>query len=420
VEQRRYWTLRYGPKLPGRVPELCEALRAHLAEAVRLRLVSDVPLGAFLSGGVDSSAVVAAMAAAADRPVRTFAVGFDAAAFDERPFARAVAERFGTRHTELVVKPSAVDLLPALAAHYDEPFGDASAVPSYCISELTRQHVTVVLNGDGGDEAFAGYPRYHAVARAARADRLPRPLWRAAAALLRPLPARPGPLAKLSRVAEALGLEPARRYARFSSLLTSERRAALYTPEFAAATAGLDAEAGIAAAYAAADGEAPLDAALAADVRCYLPEDLLVKMDRASMAHGLEARSPFLDHVLLEFAARLPARLKLRGAEQKWLLRRSLRGTLPDAILDRPKQGFSTPLRDWFRSDLFPVAHDLLLAPGARIAAYVRPPAVARLLAEHAAGRCDAGEPLWALLMLETWHRSVLEARPAAAARSAA
>ncbi|MFB3818171.1 MAG: asparagine synthase (glutamine-hydrolyzing) [Candidatus Methylomirabilales bacterium] len=417
---QRYWSLRYAPKRRAGVPELCEALRAHLAEAVRLRLVSDVPLGAFLSGGIDSSAVVAAMAAAADRPVRTFAVGFDAAAFDERVHAQRVASRFGTEHTELLVKPSAVDLLPRLVDHYDEPFGDASAVPAYCIAELTRRHVTVVLNGDGGDEAFAGYPRYRTVARAARADVLPRALWRGAAALLRGLPARPGPLAKLHRVSEAMALDPARRYARWSSLLPAERRAALYTPDFAAATADLDAEAPVAAAFAAADGADPVDAALGADVSVYLPEDLLVKMDRASMAHGLEARSPFLDHVFMEFAAGLPAGLKLHGREKKWILRESLRGRLPDAILDRPKMGFSTPLRDWFRGELYPAAQDLLLAPGARIARYVRQEAVARMLAAHAAGRLDAGEPLWALLVLETWHRTVLEARPVAAAWSAA
>jgi asparagine synthase (glutamine-hydrolysing) len=419
VEIQRYWTLRYAPKRQTSVPEACEALRAHLAEAVRLRLVSDVPLGAFLSGGIDSSAVVAAMAAATDRPVRTFAVGFDAAAFDERAYARRVATQFGTEHTELLVKPSAVDLLPRLVDHYDEPFADASAVPSYCISELTRQHVTVVLNGDGGDEAFAGYPRYQTVVRAARADVLPRALWRGAAALLRRLPAG-GPLAKLHRVSEAMALGPARRYARWSSLLPAERRAALYTPDFAAATAALDPEGHVASAFGAGEALHPVDAALSADVRVYLPEDLLAKMDRASMAHGLEARSPFLDHVVMEFAASLPADLKLRGGEKKWLLRESLRGTLPAAILDRPKMGFSTPLGDWFRGELYPAAQDLLLAPGARIARYVRQDAVGRLLAAHAAGRVDAGEPLWALLVLETWHRTVLEARPRVAERSVA
>ncbi|HTU02058.1 MAG TPA: asparagine synthase (glutamine-hydrolyzing), partial [Candidatus Sulfotelmatobacter sp.] len=213
----RYWKLRYGAKRSGRPADWAAELTDRLKEAVRLRLVSDVPLGAFLSGGIDSSAVVAAMAETTSQPVRTFAVGFEDLAFDERRYARLVAEQFGTAHTELLLRPDAVALLPRLVWHYDEPFADASAVPSYCISEATRRHVTVALNGDGGDESFAGYPRYVANQRARHADLIPRPLWQAAAAAAGALPAcwRRGPLAKLQRVSHAMALPPARRYARF-------------------------------------------------------------------------------------------------------------------------------------------------------------------------------------------------------------
>ena len=412
VKLIRYWKLRYTPKRSGRAKDLIAELLWQIAEAVRIRLVSDVPLGAFLSGGIDSSAVVAYMAQQTDRPVRTFSVGFDQAEFDERRFAKMVAKQFGTDHTELVVNPSAVDLLPRLVWHYDEPFGDSSAIPSYCISELTRQHVTVVLNGDGGDESFAGYPRYVVNRRAYRGELVPLPLRRLCAAAIRRLPDAWGcrqPLRKLHAVAEAMALSPERRYAMWIAHLNPEARSNLYSPDFRAAMADVDVEGLFVRAFQESDAEDWTDATLDTDVNLYLPEDLLVKMDRASMAHSLEARSPLLDHVLMEFAASLPADMKLWGSQKKLILRQALRGLIPDAILDRPKMGFTAPIRVWFRGELREMAQDLLLSTQAMARGYFRRRSVERLLGDHATGKADLAEQLWDLLVLEIWHRKFID-----------
>jgi asparagine synthase (glutamine-hydrolysing) len=412
VEIGRYWRLRYGPKRRLSFPDAVAELRWHIAEAVRLRLMSDVPLGAFLSGGVDSSAVVAHMAQALDRPVRTFSVGFEEAGFDERPFARMLADRYATDHTELVVRPSVVDILPRLVWHYDEPFGDSSAVPSYAIAELTRRQVTVVLNGDGGDESFAGYDRYVVNRRARRADVIPIGLRRSVAALIGRLPVssrQRQPWRKLASVARAMAEIPERRYARWIGHLSTSEREDLYTASFREAVEGSDPEQLFVEAFARSDAEDWTDATLDTDVSLYLADDLLVKMDRATMAHSLEGRSPLLDHVLMEFAASLPPTFKLAGREKKRVLKAALRGVVPDAILDRPKMGFGAPIANWFRNELREMAHDLLLSPRAAQRAYFRPTVVARLLDEHMQSRADHSEDLWDLLVLEVWHRTFID-----------
>ncbi len=411
-EVGRYWKLRYTPKRHITMPDASAELQWRVTEAVRLRLVSDVPLGAFLSGGIDSSAVVAYMAQEMDRPVRTFSVGFEEAAFDERPFARLVAQRYATQHTELVVKAPVRDILPRLIWHYDEPFGDPSAVPSYAIAELTRQHITVVLNGDGGDENFAGYDRYIADRRARRWDVVPQAWRRQLEAMIRCLPAawlRRQPLRKLANVAEAMALSPERRYVRWFGHFMPHERQRLYTNAFNSAVIGSDPEALFAEAFGQSDAEDWTDAALDVDVNLYLADDLLVKMDRATMAHSLEARSPFLDHVLMEFVAELPPTMKLAGTRGKRALKAALRGLLPDNILDRPKMGFSAPISNWFREDLREMAHDLLLSRRALQRCYFQPQANATLLNEQCTGREDHADDLWALLVLELWHRTFID-----------
>ena len=412
VETGRYWKLRYTPKRTIGLRDAVAELQWHLAEAVRLRLVSDVPLGAFLSGGIDSSAVVAYMANALDSPVRTFSVGFAEDAFDERPFARMVAERYGTAHTELVVEAPVVDILPRLVWHYDEPFGDASAVPSYAIAALTRQHVTVVLNGDGGDENFAGYDRYITDRLLHRGDIVPLSLRRASDALLKHLPTcwrQRQPLQKLVKIAAVMAQTSGRRYARLGGHFTPEERQSLYTDTFRATVAEADAEGVFEESFAQSDAEDWTDTALNADVNLYLADDLLVKMDRATMAHSLEARSPFLDHVLMEYVATLPRSFKLSGPEKKRVLKASLRGLLPDAILDRPKMGFCAPIATWFRGALQEMAYDTLLAPRAMQRGYFRPQVVARLLDTHCRGEANHAEYLWDLLMLELWHQTFID-----------
>jgi asparagine synthase (glutamine-hydrolysing) len=412
LEIGRYWKLRYTPKRRITLHDAIAELQWQIAEAVRLRLMSDVPLGAFLSGGIDSSAIVAYMAQAMDRPVQTFSVGFEEAAFDERPFARLVAGRYGTNHTELVVKASVMDILPRLIWQYDEPFGDSSAVPSYAIAELTRQHVTVVLNGDGGDENFAGYDRYVVNRRARRGDVIPMGIRRRIAATIRRLPIgwqQRQPLLKIVTVAEAMTQIPERRYARWIGHFAHDERQDLYTEAFKEVTAESDPEALYVQVFRESDAEDWTDATLDADVNLYLTDDLLVKMDRATMSHSLEARSPFLDHVLMEFVASLPPGFKLLGAQKKFVLKASMRGLIPDTILDRPKMGFSAPISNWFREELREMAHDILLSPRSMQRGYFQSKVIAGLLTEHCRGQVDHAEDLWDLLVLELWHRTFID-----------
>ena len=406
-----YWQLQFTPKRAIREAEAAEEIRRLLLEATRLRLVSDVPLGAFLSGGIDSSAVVACMARASSGRVRTFSIGFDEAAFDELAYARQVAAAFDTEHHETVVRPDAIAILPDVVWAYDQPYGDSSAIPSFYVARLARQHVTVALNGDGGDEAFGGYERYAAQALAARYQAIPRPVRAGAEALARAALgtfAGPRTLArKVLRFLEAAARPPAERYLAWVLTFDATARRALYTPEFAARLGGERPEFLVEQRLAHSDD--PLDAVFASDYGLYLPDDLLVKMDVATMAHSLEARSPFLDHELVEFAASLPAAWKVCGLSTKWLLRRALRGWIPDAILRRGKMGFGVPLGRWFRGELRGFAEAVLGPNGLGKREYFRPDVVRGLLAEHVAGRADHANRLWALLVFELWYRTFLD-----------
>jgi asparagine synthase (glutamine-hydrolysing) len=408
----RYWRLRYGVKHPGTEADLARELLRRLEEAVKIRMISDVPLGAFLSGGIDSSAVVAMMSRHASEPVRTFSIGFEAAEYDERRHARLIADQFGTRHEEFVVRPDAAGILPTLVWHYDQPYADSSAIPTYYLAQVTRQHVTVALNGDGGDEGFAGYERYVAQRLAGRLDWVPaaaRRGLRAALGLVSRGARRGSLLARGRRFLDGLLQPPDRRYSRWMFHFTADRKAELYQPDFAAAASAPESEELLVRAFQTSDGPNMVDALLDVDTRTYLPDDLLVKVDVASMAHGLEARSPFLDHELLEFAAGVPSHLKLRGTEKKVLLRAALRGILPDAVLDRPKMGFGVPIDRWFRDDLRPLAYDTLLSRRATDRGYFRPEVVRAYLDEHVRGQAHWHSLLWNLLMLELWHRTFID-----------
>jgi asparagine synthase (glutamine-hydrolysing) len=421
VATTRYWTLEYRPKLEVSEDEAAERVRAELREATRLRMISDVPLGAFLSGGIDSSAVVALMATMSGQPVKTFSIGFTEQGFDELEYARLVSRRYGTEHHEFVVRPDATEVYDALVWHYNEPFADPSAIPTYHLAKLTRQRVTVALNGDAGDENFAGYGRYAPRGAGGWYEDAPRPVRSLAAALLGPVPAEPGGAgvwARLKRKVETGALDPNARYAvrmmQFKPWLMRE----LCTEEFWR-SAGVDRALGfLASSMAEAGSLDPLDARLEVDVRTYLPDALLVKVDIASMAHGLESRSPLLDHRLMEFAARLPVSFKRRGSTSKYILKKAVRDLVPKAIVERPKKGFSVPLEHWFRHELRELAYDVLLDARARARGYFRPAAVRRLLDEHVAAVRRWDEQLWNLLMLELWHRMFVDRRrqPAAAA----
>lgn len=420
---RRYWRLDYATKLTVSDPrELVQPIRDQVRAATERRMVADVPVGAFLSGGIDSSAVVAAMAEVSSGPVKTFSIGFESEAFDELQYARRIAKQFGTDHHEFVVRPDAVEMVPKIVTQYGEPFADASAIPSFYLSQLTRSQVTVALNGDGGDESFGGYTRYVSNRLGARLDRLPTSLKRVLAAQAA------GHLGggevaslgnKARRLLEGLPLGPAGRYERYMSWLDTSRRAELYTDDFGASVTDTPDPRVIPALWEQASGRDVIDIMLEVDVGSYLPGDLITKIDIATMAYALEARSPLLDHELMEFAASIPADLKVRGREKKWIFREALRGWIPDDILDRPKQGFSVPISEWLRTDLRPLLHDVLLDDATLERGYFRPDAVRSMLARHEHGAESESKPLWAMFMLELWQREFVDASPGRTAFSA-
>jgi asparagine synthase (glutamine-hydrolysing) len=406
----RYWRLDYSRKRSDDRRELEEELRERLGAAVRRRMISDVPLGAFLSGGVDSSIVVSEMAAGSTGPVKTFSIGFEEEEYNELPHARVIADRFGTDHHEFVVQPDAIELVPKLVRHYGEPYADSSAIPTFYLAELTRRHVTVALNGDGGDESFAGYLRHVANSLTGHLDSVPRSLRRGVAALGRTLPRRPGSKSLLSRAQRLLvsaDADSIERYRRHVSVFNDAERAELLDPDFRASIDEWRAPAVISTPWLAATGSTMLDRLLEVDVNTYLPEDLLVKVDIASMAYSLEARSPFLDPEVMGFAASLPPREKASLGRKKLLLRRAYRGRVPDSILDGAKRGFGVPLGAWFRGDLQGYARDLLLDRTTLDRGYLNESAVRGILDAHAAGQGDRSLQLWALIMLETWHRQL-------------
>jgi len=402
----RWWTVEHGVG-NGAVSDedrLAE-LDATLSEATRLRLIADVPVGAFLSGGIDSSLVVSYMAEHAG-DVRTFSIDFPHAGFSEGAYAREVAQVYGTRHEDLTVHPDIVPTIAATVAAAGEPFADSSAVPTYLLSEMTRRQVTVALSGDGGDEAFAGYVRHRL---AAAADRLG-PLPALAAPFARALDTIPGQgrLGRVKRGAVAISRSSHDRYATIMCHFDPSAMERLCTPEF------LERAGGSRRAWdevLALPGASGVDRYLTLDTATYLPGDLLLKVDRMSMAHALEVRSPLLDHRVHELAARTPAGLKLRRGETKWILKQlARRRGLPEHLVTRAKKGFGIPVGHWFRGELRPWLEDLLRDPHTREREYFRPAEVDRLLDDHLDGRADHTPRLWNLAMLELWHRRWIDA----------
>jgi asparagine synthase (glutamine-hydrolysing) len=404
----RYWDLRFEPDHRLTEADCAARLLDLLRESVRLHLVSDVPLGAFLSGGIDSSAVVAVMAGLQGRPVKTFSIGFTEDDYNELPHARRVAERFGTDHRELVLRPDVAAVLDDLAWHLDEPFGDPSAIPTYMVSKLAAEHVTVVLSGDGGDELFAGYDKYEVEGRERRFDRLPA----GARAVLGRLAAILPDGARGRNLLRHLSLAGSDRYLDAATLFRIEDQRRLVHPDLHARLVACDPWRDQAEILARAGGHWR-SALQLLDLKRYLPLDILTKVDRMSMAHSLEARVPLLDHRLVEFAATIPPDLSLRRGIRKYVLKRALEGILPPEILGRRKQGFAVPLARWFTGRLDGFARDLLLSESSRRRGILNPDAVRALL-----DRLRAGRPLewhlWTLISLELWCRAFLDgaARP--------
>ena len=402
-----YWRLNGSPVAERTEEALCREIVERLRHAVRVRMMSDVPLGAFLSGGIDSSAVVALMTEVSPTPVKTFCVGFEGDG-DDLDRARLVAQAFGTEHHELMVKPDAAGLLPWLVRHLDEPFADPSIIPTFYVARFARQHVTVALNGDGGDETFAGYSKYWQDRAAAWAGALPTPFrgrLERMIALGRRLAPGNGRLRSLQEVCRSASLTPPERYAFLSEALEETVRSRLYSPDLQAAIGSRPDL--LAERYRGLPFEDSVNRMLAADLTGFLADDLLYKMDMATMAQSLEARSPFLDHRLVEFAFGIPGSSKLRGLKRKAILKRALRGILPPEILNRPKRGFDPPIARWLREDLKEMASDLLLDAKARSRGYFNFPFVETILEEHGREQEDWAPLLWRLLILEIWHREV-------------
>ena len=388
-------------------------LRESLTEAVRVRMRCDVPFGAFLSGGVDSTIVTGLMQQQSEQKVQTFSIGFSEKQFDERSYAREAAAKLGTEHHEFVVDPSAVEMLPKLVWHYDEPFADSSAIPTMYLSQLTRQHVTVALTGDGGDELFAGYDRYLAVDLASKIDRLP---WFLRAAMTsriwQHLPAsvqQKSRLRQIKRFLAALGQLPERRYANWVSIFDDARRPGLFSRDFDHTLGGYDPASFLLDAYGRCAESDIVHRTTCVDVETYLPCDILTKVDIASMAFSLECRSPFMDHHVVELAAQMPRELKLHGRRGKRILIETFADLLPPSIQTRRKMGFGVPLDHWFRNSLRSLLVDTLLDPRSLDRGYFEPSAIRRLVEEHTSSQWDHSARLWLLLVLELWHQRFVD-----------
>mgnify|MGYP002623033342 CR=1 FL=1 len=412
LDVRAYWRpdfARERPQSPTDVGQVREAL----IESVRLRMRSDVPLGAFLSGGVDSSLIVALMQQQSETPVKTFSMGFPQPEYDETSFARGVAAHLKTDHQAFQVTPDAVDVLPKLIWHFDEPFADSSAIPTWYLAQQTREHVTVALTGDGGDELFGGYQRYRAVRLAAMVDRLPKPLRATLAARVwQSLPAsshQKSRMRRMKRFNEALSMDPAQRYLDWIGIFNEARRAELYTEEALAALPDSDPAGFLRRAWSLSGTRDAIACAANADLVTYLPCDLMTKVDIASMAHGLECRQPFLDHRLVELAVSLPTASKYRAGRGKRILRDAFGDLLPASIWKRPKMGFGVPLDHWFRHELREMSRDVLLDQRATGRGIFQRDAVERLLAEHEQKRFDHQARLWSLLVFEMWLRELVD-----------
>ena len=406
IQQTRYAHVDFQPKWTDDEATLEERLLAELDDAVKVRLVSDVPFGAFLSGGLDSSVVCALMTRHLSQPLKTFSIGFEEAAFDELPDARRVAQHLGTEHHELVVRADATGLLDTLAHHFDEPFGDSSAIPTYLVSQLAAKHVKMVLSGDGGDELFAGYSRYRRYAALQRIRRstlgMGPGLARLAGALI------PGAKGRrLAGIGQRMGLPWPDDYLALVGLASPADLGLLFGER-----AKTDPFGSIRQRFVRSDIDSDMERILSGDMDTYLADDILTKVDRTTMAVSLEGRAPLLDQNLIAFAARLPFDMKLRGEQGKYLFRKVAARLLPADVLNKRKQGFAIPLASWFRTDLKPMLLDTIGSRAFRERGIFSMQGIQTLVDEHQQGLQDRGELLWMVMVLETWLKTLPEQRP--------
>lgn len=415
IETRRYWLPDFSKKIKISEEDAIEETTRLLRESTRMRMISEVPLGAFLSGGVDSSTIVALMARESSTPVKTFSIGFEEEDFSELKYARMVAEHVGAEYHEFIVKPNALEIIPTLIDHYGEPYADSSAIPTYYVSRETRNHVTVALNGDGGDESFVGYERYAAMRLAEKYHRIPgilrKPFIEFPASIL------PASELKRSRIRDgkrflaAASLPKVERYFRWSSAFFGEAKSELYTRDFRESVNSVDASEFLGKWFATANGTGIIDATMFVDQMTYLPNDLLVKVDIAAMANSLECRSPFLDHNVIEFAASLPESIKFQGMETKSFLKRVAARLVPKEAIYRRKMGFGVPVGNWFRGEMKGFVKEVLLSGASLNRGVVRPEMLRKYVTEHTTGERDHAFRIWALLMLELWYQRFIDQR---------
>ncbi|MFZ5664602.1 MAG: XrtA/PEP-CTERM system amidotransferase [Pseudomonadota bacterium] len=404
-EPVRYWDVDFSRRAKGSVADLQAELLHHMREAVASRMVADVPLGAFLSGGVDSSTVVALMAERSTQAVKTCSIGFDVAALDESDYARRIAERFATDHRSRTVSPDDIAIIDAVAAQFDEPFADASMLPTFRVCQLARESVTVALSGDGADEALAGYRRHvfhhgEERVRGLLPQGLRGPVFGALGALYPKADWAPRPLRAKSTLL-SLARTGAEGYADAVGVTNHAARQSLYSDSQRAALGGYRGEDPMIALMEAAPARSGLDAAQYADMKLWLPGDILTKVDRTSMAVSLEAREPLLDYRLIEFSASLPEAMRVRGGQGKWLMKRAMRGTLPDDILYRPKMGFVSPIAQWFRGPLADQARRIASGSALARSGWFNTARLTEIAEAHISGRSDNARLLWQLWMLD-------------------
>ena len=413
VKTERYWLPDFSRKIKITEAEAIDETTRILRESTKLRMISEVPLGAFLSGGVDSSTVVALMAQESSGPVKTFSIGFEEQEFSELKYAKRVAEHVGAEYNEFIVRPNALEILPTLVEHYGEPYADSSAIPTYYVAKETRKHVTVALNGDGGDESFAGYERYAAMKAAETYRRLPGFL--RSSLLEKPIEYLPTSELRRSRLRDAkrflraARLPTKERYFRWMSTFDPDAKHELYTAGFSSSIRSANPSEFVDRWFARSNGSGNLDSNLFADQMTYLPNDLLVKVDIATMANSLEARSPFLDHKLIEFAASIPESVKMRRFETKSLLKKVAARLVPADVVYRRKMGFGVPVGNWFRGEMRPFVRDVLLAERAINRGIAKPEVIRRYVDDHTNGKRDYAFQIWTLLMLELWFQRFID-----------
>jgi len=417
VKTKKYWQLRYGTKKKLSLAQYEDEIETLLKECIKVRLRSDVPLGVFLSGGVDSSSVVALMSEIATTPIKTFTIGFKDADFSEAKYAKEIAHRFGTQHNEFILEPQTLKILPRLVWHYNEPFGDSSCIPTYNVARITRQHVKVALCGDGGDESFAGYERYKGIKLGPIFEKIPKGLLNFSGNLI-------GNLSKLKlnkkyqdyvRYASnfLLGVSKSPkisdRYLGWIDFVKPEQKNNLYTAWMKGKTKDIITEEFIFNKIKNSDSQNIFEKIISSEITSYLSEDLLVKMDIATMANSLEARAPFLDHNLMEYMASVPLEFKLRGLNTKYVLKKIISKKIPTSFLNRKKMGFGVPIGQWFQGEMKDFVYEMLLDENSLKRGYFNGAYIKQLLDEHSQGKADHKNAIWALLNFEIWHRIFIE-----------